>query len=158
MKKHHLIITLAAAVAVGGLTILTARAAAPGGAGRLRAGPLVQRVAERLNLTEDQKAQIKAELKSEKDALAKIFTQLHETRKGLREAIHAKEATEASVRAAAAKVAAVEADLAVERMRLHGKIAPILTDDQRGKLAEIEARIDSFVTDAIGRIGERLAE
>lgn len=158
MKKHYLIITLAAAVAVGGLTILTARAAAPGGPGRLRGGPLAQRVAERLNLSDAQKARIKAELKSEKDTLAQVFTRIHEARKGLRAAIHAPDATEASVRAASAKVAAAEADLAVERMKLHGRIAPILSEDQREKLADIEARIDRFVTDVIGRMGERLAE
>ncbi|MSU58590.1 MAG: periplasmic heavy metal sensor [Pedosphaera sp.] len=158
MKTKYLLITLAAAVAVGGFTFINARAASAGGPGRQRGGPILQRAAERLNLTDAQKAQIKAELKSEKDSLAKIFTQLHEARKGLRESLHAKNATEASVRTSAAKVAAIEADLAVERLKLHGKIAPILTDDQRAKLAEMEARLDDFVTDAIGRLGERLAD
>lgn len=157
MKKKYLIITLAAAVAVGGFTVLNARAATAGG-GRLRSGPIAQRVAAHLNLSDSQKSQIKAELKSEKDTLARLFTQLHETRKGLREAVRAQDATEATVRAAAAKVAAVESDLAVERLKLHGKIAPVLTTDQREKLGEIEARIDDFVTDALGRLGERLAE
>ena len=55
-------------------------------------------------------------------------------------------------------MAAVEADLAVEQLKLHGKVSPILTDEQRKVLAEIEARLDDFVTDAIGRLGERLAE
>lgn len=157
MKKKYLIITLAAAVAVGGLTLLNARAATAGG-GRLRGGPIAQRVAAHLNLSDSQKSQIKAALKSEKDTLAKLFTQLHETRKGLRDAVRAEDATEATVRAAAAKVATVESDLAVERLKLHGKIAPLLTADQREKLGAIEARIDDFVTDALGRLGERLAE
>lgn len=157
MKKKYLIITLAAAVAVGGLTVLNARAATAGG-GRLRGGPIAQRVAAHLNLSDSQKTQIKAELKSEKDTLAKLCGQLHEARKGLREAVRAEGANESTVRTAAAKVAAVEADLAVERLKLHGKIAPVLTADQRQILAEVEARVDDFVTDAIGRIGERLAE
>ena len=118
----------------------------------------MQRIAERLNLTEDQKAQIKAGLKTEKDSLARLFTQMHDARKGLREAVRAKDATEASVRIASAKIASVEADLAVERLKLHGKLSPILTGEQHAKLAEIEARLDGSVSDAIGRIGERLAE
>lgn len=158
MKKKYLIITLAAALAVSGLSILNARAAASGGAGRFRGGAIKQRIAEHLKLTDGQKAQIKAELKTEKDTLTKLFTQWHDTRKDLREAVRAKDATEASVRAAASKVAAVESDLAVERLKLHGKIAPILTADQLEKLAQVEAKIDDFVSDAIGRIGERLAE
>lgn len=83
---------------------------------------------------------------------------MHDARKGLREAIRAKDATAASIRTASAKIAAVAADLAVERLKLHGKLSPILTGEQREKLAEIEARLDGFVSDAIGRIGERLAE
>ena len=152
MKKKYLIITLAAAVAVGGFTVLNARAATAGG-GRLRSGPIAQRVAAHLNLSDSQKSQIKAELKSEKDTHARLFTQLHETRKGLREAVRAQDATEATVRAAAAKVAAVESDLAVERLKLHGKINPILTDEQRAKAAEMEKRVDEFVDGVIARIG-----
>ena len=161
MKTKYLFIALAAAVAVGGLTIYQTQAAGrggPGGPGRFRGGPVMQRIAERLNLTEDQKAQIKAGLKTEQDSLARLFTQMHDARKGLREAVRAKDATEASVRIASAKIASVEADLAVERLKLHGKLSPILTGEQHAKLAEIEARLDGFVSDAIGRIGERLAD
>ena len=157
MNKKYLIITMAAAVAVGGLTLFNARAAERAGGG-LRGGAILQRVAGRLNLSASQKAEFKAGLKARKDSLTKLFTQLHEARQGLREAVRAKDATEAAVRAASAKVAAVEADLAVERLELQRKIAPILTGDQREQLAELEARIDNFVTDAIGRIGQRLAE
>ena len=111
-----------------------------------------------MNLTDEQKSQIKTSLSGEKETLQRLLTQLHDARKGLRETIQARDATEASVRAASAKVAAVEADLAVERLKLHGKLAPILTDEQRGKLAELEARLDEFLTDAIGRLGHRLGE
>ena len=47
---------------------------------------------------------------------------------------------------------------AIKRLKPHGKLSPILTDEQRAKLAEIEARLDDIVSDAIGRLGERLAE
>ena len=115
-------ITLAAAVNLGGWTTIPSLAAdtsAPASArGQLRA-----RIAEKLNLTDDQKAQIKSVLRGEKDTLRPLLGQLHDARKALRAAIHASDANETSVRAAAAKVAAVEGDLAVERMKIYGKIA-----------------------------------
>jgi len=148
-------ITLAAALNVGGW-MATPSLAADGAAPVTPRGRIAQRIAEKLNLTADQKAQIKAILSDEKDTLMPLIGQLHDARKGLRAAIHAGDANETNVRAAAAKVAAVEGDLAVERMKIYGKIAPILTDEQRRQIADFEQRADNFVDSAIGRIGERL--
>jgi periplasmic protein CpxP/Spy len=94
-------------------------------------GHFFQRIAERLNLTEDQKARIKTALTGEKERLAPLLSQLHEARKNLRAAIQSCNANEAAVRVASTKIAAVEGNLAVERMKIFGKIAPILTDEQR---------------------------
>lgn len=156
--KTKYFIALAAAVAVGGFVIYQAKAVERAGAGRLRSGPILQRIAEKLNLSDDQRTQIKTALQGEQDVLKGLFTRLHETRKGLREAIHASGADERSVRAASAKVAAVEADLAVERLKLHGKISPILTDEQREKVTEMETHVDEFVDQLISRLGERRTE
>jgi Spy/CpxP family protein refolding chaperone len=118
----------------------------------------MQRIAEKLNLTDDQKAQIKTVLSGEKNTLTVLLGQWHDARKNLRAAIHAGNATEASVRVASARVAAVEADLAVERMKIYGKIAPILTDEQRRQIADFEQRADNFADRVIARVGDRLAE
>jgi len=150
-------ITLAAALNVGGW-LATPSLAADGVAPVTPHGRIAQRLAEKLNLTADQKAQIKAVLSGEKDTLMPLLGQLHDARKGLRAAIHASDANETAVRAAAAKVAAVEGDLAVERMKIYGKIAPILTDEQRRQIADFEQRADNFVDGALGRIGERLGD
>jgi Spy/CpxP family protein refolding chaperone len=150
-------ITLAALLNLGGWTTipsLAADASAPASArGQLRA-----HIAEKLNLTDDQKAQIKTILRGEKGTLMSLLGRLHDTRKALRAAIHASDANETSVRAAAARVAAVEGDLAVERMKIYGKIAPILTDEQRRQIADFEQRADNFVDGVIARIGERSGE
>ena len=150
-------ITLAAALNVGGW-LATPSLAADGVAPVTPHGRIAQRLAEKLNLTADQKAQIKAVLSGEKDTLMPLLGQLHDARKGLRAAIHASDANETAVRAAAAKVAAVEGDLAVERMKIYGKIAPILTDEQRQQIADFEQRADNFVDSALERIGERLGD
>lgn len=156
MKTKYLILTLAAAFAVGGF-IYKANAVERSAPSRFR-GTILQRAVEKLELTDAQKQQIKAELRTEKDTLKELLGRLHEARQELREAIRASDATEAKVRAASSKVAAVRSDLAVERLKLHGKIAPILTEKQKAKIAEFEARVDEFVTEVLERIGERLTE
>ena len=156
MKTNKWIsITLAALLNLsGGLTTVSlgADAAIPAHGGRFH------RLAQRLNLTDDQKAQIKAVLQSERDTLKPLLGQLHTARANLRAAIQATGATETTVRAASARVAAVEADLAVERMKIFARIAPILTDEQRQRLSELEQRADDFANRAIARVGGGTAE
>ena len=84
-----------------------------------------------------------------------LLSQLHEARVGLREAIQAADANETTVRAASAKVASVEADLAVERLKLYGRISPILTAEQRDQVMEFQTKLDDFVDNIIRHLGER---
>jgi protein CpxP len=156
MKTIKLLtIATAAAIIAGGLTSAPAQDTNSAAGTRPGRGQILQRIAKKLNLTDDQKSQIKAVLGGEKDTLKSLFGQLHDARKNLRAAIHAGDANETAVRAASAKVAGVEADLAVERMKLYGKIAPILTDQQRRKIADFEQRFDNVVGGAIARMDER---
>ncbi len=155
MKNKILICALAAVVAVGGL-LATKTFAADNPTAVATHGRFLQRIADKLNLTADQRTQIKAVIAGEKDTLGPLLTAMHDARKNLRTAIRADDASEASVRAASAKVAAAEADLAVERLKLYGKIAPILTVAQRQQLTSLELRADEFVDNVIGRIGSGL--
>ncbi len=150
-----LTIATAAAIIACGLTSAPAQDTNSAAGTRPGHGQILQRIAKKLNLTDDQKSQIKAVLGGEKDTLKSLFGQLHDARKNLRAAIHASDANETAVRAASAKVAGVQADLAVERMRLYGKIAPILTDQQRRKIADFEQRLDNVMGGAIARLDER---
>lgn len=121
-------------------------------------GRIGERVKEKLNLTAEQVTQIKSVFKGEKDTLASLMNRLHDAHTGLRIAIHKSGATEASVRQAAAAVASAESDFAVERLKLWHKISPILTDEQRAGVDEIEARIDGFGEDFISRASAKLSE
>jgi Spy/CpxP family protein refolding chaperone len=112
-----------------------------------------QRLATELHLTADQRLQIRAALAGERATWAPLLVAAQEARKNLRSAIRAGDATESSVRAASAQVAAAAADLAVERMRLYGKIAPILTDAQRRQLADRQLRADGAMDRLIERLG-----
>lgn len=155
MKNKILICSLAAALAACGFAATKTLAADPSGAPSRRAR-IFQRIAERLNLTDDQKSQIKDILVGEKDTLKPLLMSLHQSRENLHAAIHASDATEASVHAASAKVASAESDLAVERMKIYAKIAPILTDEQRQQISDMEQRADEAGDNAIAHIGSGL--
>jgi Spy/CpxP family protein refolding chaperone len=156
MKTNKwLSLTLAAALNLGGWLTTPSLAAdtAPPAHGRF-----LQQLAQRLNLTDDQKGQIKGILWAEKDTLTTLLGQQHAARANLRAAIQASDANESSVRAASAKVAAVEADLAVERMKIYGKIAPVLTNEQRQQISDFEQRADDFTDRAITHAGDGQAK
>ncbi len=154
MKNTILLCSLVAALVADGFTATKAFAAEKsGGAPVSMHGKILQRLADRLELSTDQRSQIKTILKGEEDTLKPLLTSLREARTNLRAAIHAADANETNVRAASAKVASAEADLAVERMKISGKISPILTAGQRQKISELEARVDEFASHALARLG-----
>ena len=157
-STNWLAITLAAALCGGFLLTVPPAQAAKGASRQTVRSRIRERAKTELNLTDQQVAQIKQILKADKGEIAGLVTRLHDARVGLRGAIQAPGATEASVRVASAKVAAVEADLAVERLRLFGKISPILTAEQREKLQELRGRADDFVDKLINRAGARRGE
>jgi Spy/CpxP family protein refolding chaperone len=152
-----LVLTMAAGLAAGGFCIFQAHAAEPTvGQGRFR-GQFLERAKEKLGLTDEQVAKIRTELRGEKDTLHDLISKLHEARVDLRNAIQASDATEASVRAASAKVAEVEANLAVARLKVYGKISPILTPEQREQVKQFQSHIDEFLDNAINRAAEKLS-
>ncbi len=157
MKTKYLVSLLAAAIVAGGLLI--AHAANPDRSPGLGGhGPLLPRLARKLALTGDQRQQIKAVLVADKDPIISVLTRLHDAHKQLREAIEADHATADSVRAAAAQVAAVEADLAVERLKLHDQIVPLLTPDQKLKVVVLEDQFDTFLDGVIAKISAGLSK
>jgi Spy/CpxP family protein refolding chaperone len=142
MKPKWLIIALTTMTIAGGLFASRTFASSDSTTNVTDTGPrlgrILQRVADRLDLTADQRTQIKAVITGDLANLKALITNLHDARAALRTTIQADGSTEADVRAASAKVAAVEADLAVERLKLFGRISPILTGEQRAKLSELE--------------------
>jgi Spy/CpxP family protein refolding chaperone len=155
---NYLALTAAIALAIGGAFAVDSSAAQSASTEGAPGAKLRERVKEQLNLSEDQLAKIKTELKVEKSNITSLLTRLHDAHAQLRAEIRKSDATEASVREVAAKVSVVESDLAVERMKLYGKISPILTANQRAKLAQLEAGIDQFIERIISRIDSKLSE
>lgn len=153
MNTKCLIPLLAAAILAGGF--LTYGAFAAGDTTPVpQRGQLLLRLADKLDLSADQRTQIRAIIAGDKDTLKSLLSRWHEARVDLRTAIRADQPTEANVRAAAAQVAGVAADLAVERMKLYGKIRPVLTDAQRAKIGALEQNFDGLADSLIARIGD----
>ena len=156
-KSKWLVLSAAAALTAGGL-LFNSPAAEPSAAEAPAHRQFLKRAREKLGLTDEQVAQIKTEVQGRVAAAKDLIARLRDARMGLRQAIQTSGATEASVRAASAKVAAVEADLAVERFKLYGKLIPILTAEQREQVKQVQPKIDDFLDGAILRLSERSSE
>jgi Spy/CpxP family protein refolding chaperone len=152
MMKPIFALAMASAFFASGVIVLNSNAADAG----TRRDNFREQVKEKLGLTDDQVEDIKTTLLAEKDAIKDIMNRLHAVKSSLRDAIQKENAKEADVRAAAAKFAAVEADSAVLRSRLYGKINKTLTEEQRGKLKDLNANVDDFISKLIEKAGERL--
>jgi Spy/CpxP family protein refolding chaperone len=152
----------AAGIAAGGIVVVRARAAEGAQLGAVLetggARGLSGRVAQELDLTKDERKQIRSVLASDRDKIVTLVTAVHDARINLRQTIRTAGVTEIQVRDASAKVASAESDLAVERSVLYGKISPILTAEQLTKLSDLQERADEAVDGAIGVLGRRLAE
>jgi Spy/CpxP family protein refolding chaperone len=156
--SKYIVFSVAAALVVGAVIAVNSRAAEDAAPERPLAGKMRERVKEKLNLSEEQAAKIKSELKAEKSNITSLLTRLHDARTELRAEIQKPGASETSVREAAAKLSVVEADLAVERLKLHNKIVPLLTTEQRAKLAEFQAVLDRIVERVIDNVDAKLSE
>jgi Spy/CpxP family protein refolding chaperone len=125
-------IALAAAVA---LAIPSARLLAQPGPGPHHGrGQMLERLLERLDLTEDQRASIHEVMLAQRERTRELHEAKTAARRALGETIHADALDEGAVRRAAADVAAVDADLAVMRARMFQEINKTLSAEQRQRM------------------------
>jgi len=91
-----------------------------------------------LNLTDDQKTQMKAVLQKERPSMKPLFEQSRQIEQQLRQYA---EGTydEAKVRTLAAQKAKVEVNLTVAETRIHNQLFQLLTADQQAQLKQMEA-------------------
>jgi Spy/CpxP family protein refolding chaperone len=95
--------------------------------------------AKYLNLTDDQKAQMKAVMQKEHPAMSPLFQQSHQIEKQLRQYVEGPY-DEAKVRALATQKAQAEVELTVAQTRVHNELYQLLTTDQQAKMKDFEAR------------------
>ena len=105
----------------------------PGGPGAL--GPMML---ERLDLTSDQRDRVRQILDSHRDDERAIGDRAMKAHEALDDVMSGT-FDESAIRARAADVAAVEADVAVAQGRIYSEVFQILTADQQTKLKKLQA-------------------
>ena len=109
----------------------------PGGRGPM--GQMLMHGLGQLNLTDAQKEQIKAAMESHKDEFKAIADRMIASREALGDTVTAGGFDEAAIRAKAAEVAAVEADAAVLRAKVHAQVFALLTPEQQARANQLRA-------------------
>lgn len=123
----------------------------------LQASPLfVERLAD-VGITDAQKQQVKAVLRKHLPEVEPMIKQLVAERRTLRDTIRADQVDEKAIRVQAAKVARLEAELAIQRARLVHEIKPVLTPEQIEKLKDIQTDANDRIDMMLSRVGKRIA-
>ena len=132
----------------------------PGMMGRgmgMRGGPgggpfgLLGPFARELNLTDAQREQIRTAVQAHQEEMQAIGEKMATARKALDDAITAEQFDENAIRAKANEVAAIEADSAVLRAKVHQAAWSVLTPEQKQKAAELKGQREQRMKDGRGR-------
>ena len=101
-------------------------------------GPMMGFWAKSLNLTDEQKTQMKAVMHKEHPTMEPLMTQIHQMDQQLKQY---EEGTydEAKVQALVSQQAQTLVQVKVEEARIHSEMYQLLTPDQQSKLKELEA-------------------
>jgi periplasmic protein CpxP/Spy len=110
-----------------------------GGRGRMMAGPMARMRwgLGQLGLSEQQKTTIKGIVEGHKADFQGLATRMQPARQALNTAIRSG-ANEATIRAKAAEVAAVQADMAVLRGAVRAQVFAVLTPEQQAKAKQLQ--------------------
>ena len=93
----------------------------------------IARIAERLGLSVEQKTQVKEIFEKNRKEAQPLRKEMITAKRGLKGLAMAEKTDEAAIRAQAAKLAGIEADMAIHRARAAGQIRAILTPEQLEK-------------------------
>ena len=110
-------------------------------------------LAGQLNLTDAQKAQVKTIADSHRDEWKALGDRARTAHQALQQAVTADVVDEGLIRQRSADVAAVDADMAVARARVHAEVFNILTADQKAQAKTLQSRMQENMKDHAGRRG-----
>lgn len=145
IRRSVLVLAGAGAVALGGLFAgrLAAGAVPAAGSGSRLGLPGFARIARALDLTDDQKAQIRTILWTRATDIQEQMKAGLDARRALHDAILADPIDETAIRARAADLSRVEANGAVLYAHIRAEVFPILTAEQKQKVGELRQRIQA---------------
>jgi Spy/CpxP family protein refolding chaperone len=134
-------------IALAALLVLPAIAlAGPGKWGHGHRGPhgdpgpgeMLRMLAAHLELSEEQRAQVRALAEEHRESTRALRDRIRDARRSLHETIQADDYSEDAIRAAAAVLAAAEADMAVARASHRKDFEALLTPEQKEELQRIK--------------------
>jgi protein CpxP len=129
----------------------------PGGFGRGGFGsPLA--MLRQLDLTEEQRAQVKQVMDSHRAERQAIGEKLRAAHRAQQDAVTATQFDEQAVRTRAAELATLTADAAVLRAKLHSEVFAVLTPEQQAKAAELKAQRQARAQQMRERVRDRVKE
>jgi protein CpxP len=105
-------------------------------------GALPPMLMERLNLTDAQREQVKSVMDSHRDEVKALAEKSGAAHRSLQAAVSADQFDESAIRARSADVAAIDADMAVLRARVHGEVWQILTADQQKTAKDLQTAME----------------
>lgn len=114
-------------------------------------GMRMMRALKEAGVTDAQKEQIRGILREQRPQLQPLRKQLVQERRALRNVIHTSPVNESAIRTQSARVAQVQADLAVRRAYVGDKIRALLTPEQVAKLRQMQAQRDARIDERLNR-------
>lgn len=143
-------IALFASVLIAGLLTFGALAAHPaamhhhgGVIGDFGFGHRAARALSALELTDEQKSQVKQVLRESGPAIEPLVDEVLRSKKALFETVHRARFDEQAVRDAAAADARAGTDLAIEKARIVSRVRGLLTAEQQDKLEAIHQEFEA---------------
>ena len=103
-------------------------------------GPMVGMMADYLDLTDAQRAQVKDIMAKEKTTMKPLMEQMRQAHQQLRQLEESSTFDEPKVRALASQNTQLMTDLIVQKARIKNEMYQVLTPEQRTKLAKFEER------------------
>jgi len=107
-------------------------------------------MAAKLNLTDDQKTQMKALMQKEHPAMKPLHQQMRQIDQQLRQYVEGN-FDEAKVQALALQKAQIQAQMTVQETRTHNALYQLLTTDQKAQLKQMEADHESRMQQRMGQ-------
>ena len=123
--------------------------------GHGRAGGTMQKMIAALDLSEEQKLQIKDLITAKQPEIQPFRKQLILERRALRDLIQSDPLDESAIRSQAERVATFQTDMAVQRARVYNEVGQILTLEQKQKFLELQKARDLKIDGFLSRVSPR---
>jgi len=114
-------------------------------------------LAAKLNLTDDQKTQMKALMQKERPTMQPLHQQERQIDQQLRQYVEGN-FDQAKVAALAGQKAQIQAQLTVEETKIHNQLYQLLTDDQKTQLKQMEANHEARMQQCMNKQSPAPAE